>query len=141
MLDTLTIRPSSVTSSFLRFSQADSTKIDRKAATNSSRILLPVREIILFEKITAGWQIVQPLTITIEHSDGLYIASDDIFGVYGDTDTEYNALEDYKISLRDYYKLIKIRAQDDKQTQALLRHLQFYISPGGILFFGLTSFV
>jgi len=129
MLDTLTIRPSSATSSFLSFFQTDSTKIDNTMwATNSSRIIPPEREIILFEKITEEWQIVQPLTVKIEYSDGLNIASDDIFGVYGDGDTEYKAVEDYKTSLLDYYQLIKIRAQGDKQTQALLNHLQMYIS-------------
>ena len=102
--------------------------LETKAATHSSRVLLPEREMILFGKITAEWQIVQPLTITIEHADGLYIASDEIFDIYGDGDTEYEALEDYKVSLIDYYQLIEIRGQNDKQTQALLDHLQFYIS-------------
>lgn len=130
MSDTSIIPPSSVTSFSSIFFLADSTKIDNiKWATDSSRVLLPEPEIILFSgKITEEWQIIKPLALKIEYSDGQNIASDDIFGVYGDGDTKYEAVEDYLISLLDYYQLIKIRAHNDKQTQALLNHLQMYIS-------------
>lgn len=131
MINTLTIPfPSTATSLFVNLFYSDSSKIDTKSTTNSSPIQLPRKEWILFkENISVEWQIAQPLIVSIEHSNGLFIVSDNLFGVYGDGDNEYEALEDYKISLIDYYQLIKTRAQENKQTQELFNHLKLYISP------------
>ena len=112
-----------------KFIQTDISKIiNFCTGTNFLPFTLPEKQIILFGEITAEWKIVQPLPITIEQSDGLYIANDEIFDVYGDGDTEYEAVEDYKISLLDCYQLAESRALEDEQNQALFDHLRLYIS-------------
>lgn len=128
MANTLAIRPANITSLSLKIFPASTTRINTKADTNSSPATLPERKIFLFGKIIDDLYITQFLPITIEKSDDLYIASDDIFGVYGDGDTEGEALEDYRISLLDYYQLVEIQGYKDDQNQALFHHLKLYIS-------------
>jgi len=129
MSDTLSLERADIDSLIPKFIQTNISKIiNFWTDTNFLPFTLPEKQIILFGEITAEWKIVQPLTITIEQSDGLYIVSDEIFDVYGDGDTEYEAVEDYKISLLDYYQLAESRAHEDEQNQALFDHLRLYIS-------------
>lgn len=118
----------SVTSPVLRLFQTDASQVNTNADSSFSDIVLPEKEVILFGQIVSGWKIIQPLTITIEQFNDLFIANEDVFGVYGDGDTEFEALEDYKSSLIDYYQLFEHRAQDDKEDQLLFNHLKLYIS-------------
>jgi hypothetical protein len=62
-----------------------------------------------------------------QDDDGSYIASDDLFAVYGTGDTASNAWQDYVVSLMDYYELVYRQAKDNAATCALLLHLQNYI--------------
>jgi hypothetical protein len=82
----------------------------------------------LFGRIAPGWNLVQPLFVMIElDDDGSYIASDDLFAVYGVGDTSSDALQDYAVSLIDYYDLIATRAEGDTPTLTILYLLQRYI--------------
>ncbi len=129
MSDTLALKHADIDSLIPKFIQTNISGImNFWADTNILPFTLPEKQIILFGEIIAGWRIVQPLTITIEQSDGLYIVSDEIFDVYGDGDTEYEAVKDYKISLLDYYQLAESGAHKDEQNQALFDHLRLYIS-------------
>ena len=76
-----------------------------------------------------GWEFVQPLLVKLEkEEDGTLIVSDDVFAVYGVGDTESKAMQDYAVSLTDYYELLAERArEDDPATQALFLRLQSYI--------------
>lgn len=129
MSDTLALEHADIDSLIPEFIQTNISKIIIFwTDTNFLPVTLPEKQIILFGEIIAEWRIVQPLTITIEQSDGLYIVSDEIFDVYGDGDTEYEAVEDYKISLLDYYQLAESRAREDEQNRALFDHLRLYLS-------------
>jgi hypothetical protein len=84
-------------------------------------------QVSLMGEIAPGWEIIQLLLVTIEQDeDGCYIASDDEFTVYGDGDTPDEALQDYVVSLIDYYELLAVRARDNRE---LLHHLQKYLNP------------
>ncbi len=129
MLNTLALKYADTDSLVLKFIQPNISRImNFWANTNILPLTLPEKQIILFGEIIAGWRILQPFPITIEQSDSLYIVSDEIFDVYGDGDTEYKAVEDYKISLVDYYQLAESGAHEDKQNQALFDHLLLYLS-------------
>ncbi len=129
MSDTLAIEHADIDSLIPKFIQTNISKIiNFWTDTNFLPVTLPEKQIILFGEIIAEWRIVQPLPITIAQSDGLYIASDEIFDVYGDGDTEYEAVVDYKISLLDYYQLAESRAREDEQNQALFDHLRLYLA-------------
>ena len=85
---------------------------------------------VLLGGISYGWLVAEPFLITVElDEDGYYIASDDIFAVYGDGSTANEALQDYIVSLLDYYQLLSARAEDDPPTQVLFRRLQSFIRP------------
>jgi hypothetical protein len=49
-----------------------------------------------------------------------------LFFVYGDGDTAYTALQDYIISLIEYYELMQ-SDPGDPPTLAVLRHLKAYL--------------
>jgi hypothetical protein len=83
---------------------------------------------VLYGDIAPGWTIAEPLPVTIERDDdGSYIASDDIFDVYGDAWTPGGALEDYVIALTEYYELLAESAEGHPPTQALFHHLRQYL--------------
>jgi len=71
--------------------------------------------------------VIEPLLVTVKHDeDGYCMASDDHFVVYGDGPTPYYALQDYIVSLIDYYQLLSTRAEGDPPTEALFHHLRSY---------------
>ena len=81
----------------------------------------------LLGEAVRGWVFVQPLLVTlVRDPDGYYLASDDVFSVYGDGNTIYAALQDYVISLIDYYQLLSARVENDPPTKALFDHLASY---------------
>ena len=83
---------------------------------------------VLFGVIAPGWSLVKPLFITIEQDDdGCYLASDDLFAVYGVGDTPSDALQDYVKSLTDYYELVAEQAEQDALDQAVFRRVQRYL--------------
>lgn len=80
--------------------------------------------------IAPDWMVIQPLMITFERDeDGYCIASDDAFLVYGYGSTAPAALDDYVVSLIDYYELLWARAGDDPHTWALFQRLRSYVWP------------
>ena len=80
----------------------------------------------LVGRIAEGWELVQPLPVSLERDGNLYIMSDALFSVYGDGDTEVSAQEDYVTSLIEYYQLLDGRA-DDVFTRALFQKLKRYL--------------
>jgi hypothetical protein len=128
MLATISIRESKANSPLLYYYPADSTKVSNKVvSTFSSPVHTPDRVVIVFGLLSGDWKIVQPLAVKIEYSDGLYIASDDLFGIYGDGNNENDALEDYRVSLLDYYELMIKSEITDKQNEGICKHLRLYI--------------
>ena len=83
---------------------------------------------VLCGRLAPGWRLRCPLEIRIEtEEDGTYIASDDVFAVYGNGESRQKAIEDYKLSLIDYYQLLADRAREDAPTLELFRRLQGYM--------------
>ena len=83
---------------------------------------------ILLGKIASNWEIIKPLLVKIEQDEeGSYLISEEIFAVYGFGDTLFDALQDYKQSLIEYYQLLSPRSEHDISTQTLFRHLQQYL--------------
>ena len=95
-----------------------------------SFINLPELKLVLLGEISPGWQVINPLTITLQpDEDESYIASDDIYAIYGDGNTPSEATQDYIISLIDYYELLAEAAENNPANEALFRHLRTYIRP------------
>jgi hypothetical protein len=86
-------------------------------------------QLLLRGRIAPGWMIVQPLPLLLEQDDdGSFLVSDDLFAVYGEGSVAVEALQDYIVSLIDYYQLLTARAAEyDPPAQALLRHLRLYL--------------
>ena len=55
--------------------------------------------VYLYGRIIQGWEIIDPILITIEPDNDSLIASETIFSVYGIGDTVSAAVQDYAISL------------------------------------------
>jgi hypothetical protein len=82
----------------------------------------------LFGRIETGWNIIQPLILTIEQDEnGYYIVSDDKFFIYGYGETQLLAQQDYNASLIEYYQLLE--QEEDRPTQAVFNYLQSFLSP------------
>jgi hypothetical protein len=85
-------------------------------------------QIALLGKIAPTWKIVQPLVVNLERGeDGPYIASDEIFFMYGEGDSVRAAVQDYVTALIEYYGLLS--SHTDAPTVALFRFLQSYLQP------------
>jgi hypothetical protein len=98
--------------------------------TSRSNINTQIKKTIsihLHGRIAPNYYLRRPLILTIEYDDGSFIVSDDIFLVYGDDESIYLALDDYVISLVDYYQLLSIRAEEDPPTQRLFNQVQEFI--------------
>lgn len=108
-------------------SPASATRLSIIPSTTST--VLPQGQFFLSGNIHSGWQIIQPILLTEERDDdGHYLISDDLFGVYGDGSTAPEALEDYVVSLIDYYEILSVRAQeDDDLIRAQLYRLRRYV--------------
>jgi hypothetical protein len=108
----------------VRWQAADTTE------SKSLEDLAPAEDLkhfLLFGPLVSGLQLSRPLLVTSEQDeDGLYIVADDVFGVYGDGESEQEALEDYKVSLVDFYELAS-QDDDTAHSRALLSLLKQYI--------------
>ena len=84
---------------------------------------------IAFGQIGHGWQVVEPLPITIKRDDdGWYIVSSDATLVHGDGPTISCAIQDYYECLIEYYELTAEAAQGGNlHDQEELRHLEFFL--------------
>ena len=81
----------------------------------------------LLGPILGQWQIVQPLLISIERGDDVFLVSDDLFALYGQGDDIAEALEDYLASLTEYYELLSLH--HDEPSVALFNRLSSYLQP------------
>ncbi|MBI4321050.1 MAG: hypothetical protein HY675_21380 [Chloroflexi bacterium] len=85
--------------------------------------------VILGGLAVPGWLITQDLPVRLEQEqDGTFIASDDVFAVYGTADTLADAVEDYVISLIEYYELLNTPPMS-QETRLLLQRLRRYLRP------------
>lgn len=86
--------------------------------------------IILPGKLGYGWRLTQPMFLLLEQDDdGSYLLSDGLFAVYGEGETEEEALQDYMISLFDYYELLAARAaRNDLRIQSQFSRLKRYLT-------------
>ena len=75
-----------------------------------------------------GWRLVNGLTINVEIDENReYVVSDDVFLVYGTGRTEFQAVQDYVVSLTEYYRLVEA-SRDDPFDRAEFRRLQVYLT-------------
>ena len=80
------------------------------------------------EPTVRGWELIQPLTVTIERDDDdSYIVTEDSFLVYGVGDSLGTALRDYVVSLVEYHDLIVARGSRNPLDQAQRDHLNTYL--------------
>ena len=81
----------------------------------------------LWGYLSSEYEIIIPLTVTLECDDGLFVVCDEVFFVYGDGESAKEAMTDYETSLVEFYQLVKARAGEDIHDQRLLEYLQFYL--------------
>lgn len=96
-------------------------------ASDSSAVEYRSAPVHIFGPFGNGWRIRQPLPVTVELSDGRYLVSDDLFDVYGQGDSWDEAVEDYKVSLVEYFQIMA--DADDAPTLAVVSHLLVYVQP------------
>jgi hypothetical protein len=84
--------------------------------------------VYLTEGLAPGWLLRQPIALNIEKCEnGTYIASDDLFAVYGEGPDKGVAIEDYKVSLVEYYEIIEEEAASHSPSNTLLAALRLVI--------------
>ena len=111
-----------------RFVDTSETHTLAKGILSNKPHLLYTPQYHLMGSIAPGWEIIQPLLLTREVAeDGYCVFSDDLFMVYGDGPTPYEALHDYITSLLDYYHLVSSGAQENPFDLATLGRLQTYL--------------
>jgi hypothetical protein len=76
----------------------------------------------------AGVSLLAPLPVTVEYVEDLFVVYDDLFGVYGDGDTEAEAVADYKLSLIDFYQLSVAHAAAREIDRQALAQIQQYLT-------------
>lgn len=113
-------------SAILENTTADSASVRWPLGTGLSRSFSPI-QISLLGRIAPEWKIVQPLSVTIERDDGSFIASDDVFVMYGLGDDIAECVQDYVTVLIEYYDVLS--SHHDEPSVALFQHLQSYLQP------------
>ena len=84
----------------------------------------------LFGDIINGLVVVQPLQINIEQDeDHTFVVDDDVFLVYGNGTDQSEAINDYVISMIEYYRLLEKNAATNPFDQRQFSYLQTYIKP------------
>jgi hypothetical protein len=84
-------------------------------------------QIHLLGRIAPDWRVLQPLLITIERDDDSFIASDDVFVMYGLGADIAESVQDYVKVLAEYYEVLS--SHQDEPSVALFRRLQSYLQP------------
>ena len=75
-----------------------------------------------------SWELHNGLIVDIMIDDnGEFIVSDDVFLVYGTGQTQFGAIQDYVVSLVEYYRLVE-SSLDDPFDQAEFQRLQIYLT-------------
>jgi hypothetical protein len=85
--------------------------------------------LLLHGETFKGWVFNQPIIAYLERDDGNYIFSDDIFGIYGRGRTFSEAVEDYGLTLSEYYELLKKHEHADAQSSEAFERLARFFSP------------
>jgi len=80
--------------------------------------------------IPHGLVIFQPFLVNIEREeDQTYVISDDLFLVYGNGENLPDALNDYILSLSEYYQILEQNANLNPFDKMQFEYLQTYIHP------------
>ena len=82
----------------------------------------------LLGEIGPGLNLIKPLMVKIERENDYFIVSESIFGVYGVGDTIREGVQDYEVSLFEFFELISQRARENPHNIDLLNKLEEYIS-------------
>jgi hypothetical protein len=76
----------------------------------------------------AGWEFIQALVITVERGDeGEFIASDDIFHMYGVGHSISEAVKDYLAVITEYHQ--HLSRDTGEQDIVLFEYLESYLRP------------
>jgi hypothetical protein len=105
---------------------ADSASARWSPGTGLLRSFFPI-QIALLGRIAPGWNVVQPLLVTIEQGDGSFIAGDEVFAMYGLGDNMVEAVQDYVSVLTEYYEVLS--SHEDEPSVVLFHRLQSYLQP------------
>lgn len=80
------------------------------------------------ESGVAPWELVQPLQVrVVTDSDGMMLASDDFFLIYGVGETVAAALADYAVTLVEFYHLISASVKENPMDTPLFDRLRTYL--------------
>lgn len=72
------------------------------------------------------WNYRQPMPVTVErHTDGSFLALDDLFGNYGQGEDFESALNDLEVALREYYELMA--DAEDAPTRRVFERFRTYL--------------
>jgi hypothetical protein len=89
-----------------------------------------LRNTYLSGQIVPSWKLIQPLRLLIERDeDGTYIASEDIFRMYGTGRTPDEAVADYAVSLVDLYEFLEARLESNPLNRPRFGLLTRYLQP------------
>lgn len=98
----------------------------RRAVVSESLGPFAPCQIVLLGSIMPGWDFVQPLTLTIARDDDQqFIASDEIFHMYGLGDSPGDAARDYLKVISEYYQ--HLASDLDEPSMALFNYLRTYM--------------
>ena len=99
------------------------------STTSSVTGVVSAARVHLFGEVVPGWRAVNPLPLRVEREvDGAFLASDEIFDVYGAGVSWDAAMRDYKVALVEYFEVIS--EGQDEHSQRLLEHLGTYLRRG-----------
>jgi len=107
--------------------RADAGAVRVSVAHGTKAENIPIQRFLL-GRIAPGWKVIQPLVVSIERGeDGSYIASDEIFYMYGEGADLHEAMEDYIAALTEYHGILS--SHEDEPTTGLFKFLQTYVQP------------
>ena len=102
--------------------------VRRAISSEPKGVFAPCRIVLLGAGLMPGWQFIEPLTLTIERDDDQsFVASDEIFNMYGIGDSIVQSVNDYFKVLEEYYR--HLSADRDQPSKMLFEYLQSYLRP------------
>lgn len=102
--------------------------VRRAISSEPQGVSAPCRIVLLGAGLMRDWEFIEPLTITIERDDDQsFIASGDIFNMYGIGSSIAESVNDYFKVLAEYYR--HLSADKDQPSKTLFEYLQSYIRP------------
>jgi hypothetical protein len=102
----------------------------KKDETTKRAVALSVKfETAICPQLMPGWKIVSSIVVDIERDDdGDFVVTDHFSTVYGNGETESGAVNDYCLSLFDYYEILEGQPRTPAVASALKR-IRSYIKP------------